>query len=433
MTSAPELLHRAATRKAMCRLLPVLGLVTFMGAIDRGNVAIARPDLAAEFGPTAYGLGAVLFLLGYALLPVPSNLALHRVGARRWIALLLVAGGSVSAATALVSGATSFYFFRLLLGVAEAGLFPAVMYLVTRWFSPRHRATVVGLIYTAPCLAVLAGPPLGDLLTGLGGWPVMFLAEGLATIAVGALVWFILPGRPAEAGWLSGPEAAILSERADGGNLPQPWGYREVLRLALTRPFVPLVAALFLINQLVGSGVGLSSFEPDGRSSPLPVGLLGGAGMAGVLVFPWLKNRFGHEIALIGIGVVAGPLVLLGLVASGDAGPSAWLAGTAALVSLGTQPLLWSVAMSRMSGPVAATGLAFIAMIGSAGDLLGTHAYAFITGGAAAPYYALGVAFLALALIPALGLAIRRDRWYDHAARPAAAMPVAWSRGHLVR
>ena len=176
-------LHRIATRKAMLRLIPLMCAIYFMSYLDRTNVSLAKARLATDLGisAAAYGLGAGIFFLGYALLEVPSNLAAHRFGPRRWIARIAVTWGALSAAMMFVQGEWSFYTIRVLLGVAEAGLFPALMYMVTLWFAPKDRSVAVGWIYTAPALALVIGNPLGgafmqmDGFAGLHGWQWLFL------------------------------------------------------------------------------------------------------------------------------------------------------------------------------------------------------------------------------------------------------------------
>src|SRR3954468_1041694 len=195
MTNAKDLVHELATRKAVTRLLPVLGIAYFMSYVDRTNVALAKTALGTDIklSAAAYGLGAGLFFVSYALLEVPSNLVLYRVGARVWITRIAVTWGAVCAAMMFVQDELSFYALRLLLGATEAGLFPALMYMVTQWFSQKHRVTMVGLIYTAPCVAIFVGSPVGGALmeldgrAGLHGWQWRFLVEGLVTILVGVL------------------------------------------------------------------------------------------------------------------------------------------------------------------------------------------------------------------------------------------------------
>ncbi len=141
-----DALHALATRKAMTRLLPVIGIAYFMSYVDRTNVSLAKTALEADvgIGAAAYGLGAGLFFLSYALFEVPSNLILYRIGPRIWITRIAVTWGAVSAAMMFVQNEASFYLLRLLLGAAEAGLFPALMYMVTLWFAQEHRVTMVG-------------------------------------------------------------------------------------------------------------------------------------------------------------------------------------------------------------------------------------------------------------------------------------------------
>jgi MFS family permease len=441
MTSATELLHELATKKAMKRLLPVLGIAYFMSYVDRTNVALAKTALEADIGlsAAAYGLGAGLFFLSYALLEVPSNLVLYRVGARVWITRIAVSWGAVSAAMMFVQNELSFYALRVLLGAAEAGLFPAMMYMVTLWFSQKHRVTVVGLIYTAPCVAIFIGSPIGGALMeldgvgGLHGWQWMFLVEGLVTVLVGVLVWFVLPGRPEDASWLTEEEAAALTERAVGHDEPSRTHLRGNLRYAFGRPVVVLLAAIYFINQAVSSGIGFNFpalVESLGVESPFLVGVVAGgggiAGLAGVLFFPWLQRRIGREITLIGVCAAAGLLILVTFILSTSVGLSLGLIYVANFFALGTLPLFWVVAMSRMSGLMAAAGLAFINMIGIVGGFVGPFVYGLIenaTGSLMAPYYTIAAASLVgVALVPLLAQVIRREKERERAgAAPGSA------------
>lgn len=428
MTNAQDLVHELATRKAIRRLLPVLGIAYFMSYIDRTNVALAKTALEADvgIGAAAYGLGAGLFFVSYALLEVPSNLVLYRVGARVWITRIAVTWGAVSAAMMFVRDELSFYLLRLLLGAAEAGLFPAMMYMVTLWFSQKHRVTIVGLIYTAPCVAIFLGSPVGgalmnlDGLAGLHGWQWMFLVEGLVTVAVGVLVWFTLPSRPADARWLTQAEAAALTARAVGRDAPSPSRVRGNLRRAFGHPTVLLLAGIYFVNQAISSGVGFNFpalLQSLGLQDPFLIGLVAGSGgisgLAGVLLFPWLKRRFGHEVLLIGVCAGAGLVIMTCFLVTSNPVVGVVLIFSANFFALGTLPLFWSVAMSRMSGLMAAAGLAFINTVGITGGFVGPYAYGLIeqaTGSLVAPYYAIVVAAaVGLALVPVLGWSIRRD------------------------
>jgi MFS family permease len=429
----------------MTRLLPVLGIAYFMSYVDRTNIALAKTALQADvgIGAAAYGLGAGLFFLSYALLEVPSNLVLYRVGARVWITRIAVTWGAVCAAMMFVQDEWSFYGLRLLLGATEAGLFPALMYMVTQWFSQKHRVTMVGLIYVAPCTAIFIGSPIGGALmeldgrAGLHGWQWLFLIEGLVTILVGVLVWFLLPARPSDAKWLTEEEAAELTRRAVGGDAPSATRMRGNLRMAFGRPIVLLLGAIYFINQAISSGIGFNFpalLQSLGLSSPFLIGLVAGSGgitgLAGVLFFPWLARRHGREIALIGLCAGAGLVILLLFLVTTNPVGSVVLIAVSSFFALGTLPLFWSVAMSRMSGLLAAAGLAFINMLGITGGFVGPLVYGLIeqaTGSLMAPYYTITVASaVGLSLVPVLALAVRREKAAgstDQQPAPAPAQP----------
>lgn len=429
MGNAKDLLHELATKKAMTRLLPVLGIAYFMSYVDRTNVALAKTALAADVGvgAAAYGLGAGLFFVTYALLEVPSNLILYRIGPRVWITRIAVTWGLVSACMMFVRNPLSFYILRLLLGAAEAGLFPAMMYMITLWFSQRHRVKMVGIIYVAPCVAIFIGSTMGGGLMqlhglgGLRGWQWMFLIEGVVTMLVGIVVWFALPGRPADAKWLTQEEAAELSARAVANDTPSPTRVRGNLRLAFGRPVVLFLAGIYFINQAISSGVGFNYpalLQTLGIKNSVLIGLVAGAGgisgLAGVLFFPWAKRRFGREIEMIGACTLATLIIMVVFLFSKNTFLSIGLIFVSSFFALGTLPLFWSVAMSRMSGLMAAAGLAFINMVGITGGFVGPYVYGEIeeaTGSLLSPYYVVvGAAVVGVALVPGLMLAIRRER-----------------------
>jgi MFS family permease len=382
-----------------------------------------------------------LFFVSYALLEVPSNLVLYRVGARLWITRIAVTWGVVSAAMMFVGDDVSFYILRLLLGAAEAGLFPAMMYMVTQWFSQKHRVTIVGLIYVAPCVAVIIGSPVGGALmelqgvAGLRGWQWMFLVEGLVTVLIGVVVWFALPSRPSDAKWLTAEEAAVLTERAVGDTTASPTKVRGNLRRAFGHPTVLLLGAIYLINQSIGGGIGFNFpayIQSLGLRSPFLIGLVAGSGgisgLAGVLFFPWFKRRYGREVTLIGVCAAAVLLVLVGFLVSRNPVWSISLLFVSNFFAFGTLPLFWSVAMSRLSGLMAAAGLAFINMLGITGGFVGPYVYGLVessTDSLVTPYYVFAAAAcVAVALVPVLGMSIRRDAAKDRAVTPSEGQPV---------
>lgn len=209
-----------ATRKAAWRLIPLVMLMYVISYLDRVNVGFAAKTMNGDLGlsTAAYGLGAGLFFIGYVLFEVPSNVILHRVGARRWLARIMVTWGLISGAMGFVESQTAFYVVRILLGIAEAGFVPGVIYLLTLWFPSRVRARMVALFIIAIPFAVVIGAPLsalliehGDGVWGRTGWQFMFIVEALPAVVVGVVAFFTLPSKPEEVGWLTEDERTALT------------------------------------------------------------------------------------------------------------------------------------------------------------------------------------------------------------------------------
>jgi MFS family permease len=420
-------LHRLATRKALLRLIPLMCLIYFMSYLDRTNVSLAKARLALDLGigAAAYGLGAGIFFVGYALLEVPSNLAAHRFGPRRWIARIAVTWGALSAAMMFVQGEWSFYTIRVLLGIAEAGLFPALLYMVTLWFAPKDRAIAVGWIYTAPALALMIGNPLGgaflqmDGLAGLHGWQWLFLLEGLPTIVVGAILWFKLPEKPSDAPWLSPDEARVLEARAvpDGAHARI---FSNDWVAALKRPATVLTGLIYFLNQV--AFVGLVFFVPAmiqqmHVKSPLMVGVLSssvGVGvLLGVLILPRIHRRVSNNCLYLGIltiGLIVSALLFISY--TGLAVRVVLFVATAFFAG-GVLPLYWAISMKRLHGIQAAAGLAFINTIGLIGGFVGPYLFGLVesaSGKSASGFsVVVGASVLGLILVPVLAKAIQSE------------------------
>lgn len=215
----PQPVPEQVMRKVAWRLIPLLALAYFLNYLDRTNIAFAQLTMSEDLGLTAtmFGLASGLFFVGYVLFEVPSNLALHRFGARRWIARIMVTWGLVAAAMAFVPDATSLYIARILLGVAEAGFFPGVMLYLTWWFPRTMRVRLVGVFMVAlPVSSALGSPVSGAILEyldgsfGLAGWQLLFLLEGIPTVLLGIVTWFYLTDRPRQARWLTPAEREWL-------------------------------------------------------------------------------------------------------------------------------------------------------------------------------------------------------------------------------
>jgi len=425
--------HAMATRKVATHLLPMLAFAYFMAFVDRSNVGLAKTSLEVEVGisAAAYGFGAGVFFISYALLEIPSNLVLHKIGPRRWIARIAVTWGLISSAMMFINDAWTFYVLRFLLGAAEAGLYPGLMYVVTIWFAQKDRARVVGYLLIASSAAYALGNLAGGALMtldgvwGLQGWQWLFLVEGIPSIVVGILIWFRLPDSPEKAPWLTREEAASLVEKAarPGAN-----EIRGRLTAGFRSPVILCVAGIYFMNQIITYGTVFfvpAVVESLGVSGSVRIGILAGAvglgAIAGVLIFPRLLRRYGREVPLIalscaGLAVFAAAFLLL-------ADPAAKYLTLVCSFFLftGMLPLLWSVAMARVSGKMAAGVLAFINTIGLTGGFLGPYLFGIAEGSTGTASAGLVVVIISagfgLLLVLPLSVAIRRGELSAERAR----------------
>jgi MFS transporter, ACS family, tartrate transporter len=347
--------------------------------LDRVNVSFAQLQLEDDLGfsDTIFGLGAGIFSLGYVIFGVPSNLALERFGARRWLAGIMIVWGVISASMMFINDATSFYVLRFLLGAAEAGFFPGIILFLTWWFPERERTRTVALFLTAVSAAYVFGGPLsGGLLEmdgflGLDGWQWLFLAEGLPAIGLGFVTLRYLDERPADADWLEPEEREFLTAEVEREReLREALGSQR-LRDALGSGRVWLLGLIYFI--LLAAGFGLTFFVPDlvqDRTgySDFEVGVLSavpyGFATAAMLI-----------VARRGSGLV--PLALVGAVGTVITAyahsPVLLTIGItlAAVGILSTLPLFWALPTAFLSGTAAAAGIALIAAIGNLGGFVG--------------------------------------------------------------
>jgi MFS transporter, ACS family, tartrate transporter len=218
-----EQIEARTLRKATLRLLPLLALCYFVAFLDRVNVGFAALTMNKDLGlsASAFGLGAGLFFITYLIFEVPSNLLCQRVGARRWIARIMLTWGLVSAAMAFINGETGFYVLRALLGVAEAGFFPGVLFFLKGWFPRSHRSRVVAYFMAAIPLASVVGSPISgfilglDGVLGLAGWKWLFIIEALPALILAVVLLRALPDSPAHVAWLDDDERAWLARRLE--------------------------------------------------------------------------------------------------------------------------------------------------------------------------------------------------------------------------
>ena len=355
LTDIPDdtLLARA-TRKAMTRLIPVMCLVYFMSYINRTNAALAKTHLQADIGisAAAFGLGAGIFFVSYAFLEIPSNLTMFKVGPRIWIVRIAITWGIISALTMFVQGPNSFYVMRFLLGAAEAGLFPSLMYMVTIWFAQKYRAAAIGFLYLAVTIALTVGGPFGgalmelDGLGGLHGWQWMFMIQGILTVLVGIVTWFMMPETPKDARWLTEAEAEILTKRAIGATPHTESKLRGNMGTAFGRPFIIILGLIYMLNQITNVGIVFNVpaiVESLNVHGSFLIGLVSGTvgigATVGVLVIPRLYRRYHNEAAAVGI--LAGLSALISIIYTMTSNPTfkIILIGVAIIFIFGTLPV----------------------------------------------------------------------------------------------
>jgi MFS transporter, ACS family, tartrate transporter len=416
---------RSAIGKAARRLMPFLCLCYAVNFLDRVNVGFAALSMNEDLGfsPSIFGAGAGIFFVGYILFEIPSNLALQRFGARIWIARIMISWGIVAAAMALVSGTTSFYLMRFLLGVAEAGFFPGIILYLTYWFPARERARIIALFMAAvPLATMIGGPVSGALLElhgvgGLKGWHWLFIVEGLPAIVLGVIALKFLDDRPDGASWLSKKERQALSTMlAAEAKATREVGYAG-LGQALTRPRVLVLGLLYfcIVVGLYGIGFWMPQVIQTYGLTPLRIGFLTAIPyfFAAIAMVLWgaHSDRTGERIWHVAL-----PLLLGGaaFVWSAYTGPLSLTMVALTLATLGIYAAIgtfWSLPTAILTGTGAAAGLALVNSMGNLGGLAGPSIVGVIreaTGSFTAALLFLAGALAAGALIALL---------FGHAAR----------------
>jgi MFS transporter, ACS family, tartrate transporter len=430
---------RSALQKATWRLLPLIGLGYGVAYMDRVNISFASTTMNADLGFSAaiYGLGGGLFFLSYALFEVPSNLLLVRFGARRWLARIMLTWGVIAMAMMFVREPWQFYSMRFLLGLAEAGFFPGVIFYLTQWFPAAHRGRAVSRFYIAwPLSSVIMGALAGTLLglngtLGLAGWQWLFLVEGMPSVVMAFVFIFLLPDRPATARWLTPAEKAWIAARlAEEAEQHRPLGAYDArpghnIFAALAHPGVVKLAVINFI--VLGAFYAFTLTAPAylGAATHMDVGnvgyltAIGGlAGAAAMIGNAWHSDLTGERWLHVAI-----PLALMavafGVLAISPPPPvvmAAYVVATAANAAIGG--VFWS-ASSELIGPVrAAVSIAAINAIGQVGSFLSPYGWgiakdstgSFQLGISILPAFFLAGAALALILRHDAGAAIARLR-----------------------
>jgi ACS family tartrate transporter-like MFS transporter len=383
-----------AVAKARRRLIPFLFLLYVVSYLDRINVGFAalQMNAALGFSNVTYSLGAGIFFLSYTLLEIPSNVILARVGARRWIARIMITWGLVSAGMMFVRSATAFYALRFALGAAEAGFFPGIIYCLTRWFPTRDRARAIAGFMTAVVIAGIVGGPIsGELLSlngvgGLAGWQWLFLVEGLPAVVLGFVVLRALPEQPSEARWLTPAEQfALTTQLAEEAALGSKTGNVHSIRGALTSGRMWLLAAVyftipvelyalsFWLPQIVKSASGASD-RVVGLLSAIPYAVAA----AGMIVVGRHSDETGERRWHIALSAALGgvSLALAGFVHG--------VVPAIVLLSLATAGLasmlgpFWAFATAFLGGIGAAAGIALVNSVGNVGGFVGPNIVGYL-------------------------------------------------------
>ncbi|MET0208361.1 MAG: MFS transporter [Burkholderiaceae bacterium] len=372
----------AVYRKVAWRLIPLLFVCYIVAYLDRVNVGFAKLQMqdALKFSESVYGLGAGIFFIGYFIFEVPSNVVLHKVGARRWIARIMITWGLLSAATMFVNSPITFYAIRFLLGAAEAGFFPGIILYLTYWFPAARRGKATSLFLAAiPFAGILGGPISGWILqsmagvNGWQGWQWLFLLQGLPTVALGVVVWRYLDDRVKDAAWLTTPERELIAHdiAADGiGKSEAPIGS------VLTNPRVWLLALVYFAftSGLYGISFWLPSIiKATGVKGALDIGLLSAIPWSFGVIAMYLTarsadGRLEHRWHSA-IAAVAGAVGLVFSVAMHDNVVMSMAGLTLATMGImSTLPVFWGMPTALLGGAAAAAG---IALINSFGNLSG--------------------------------------------------------------
>jgi len=388
MTSSPVSKHADAelgkrvTRKVALRLIPFLGVLYFFSFLDRVNVGFAALTMNADLGLSAlaFGVGSGIFFLSYVLCEVPSNLALERFGARLWIARIMISWGVISGLTAFVQGPVSFASVRFLLGAAEAGFFPGIIYYLTCWFPAAQRARIIALFMIALPLSSIIGAPLSTALLGiewwgLNGWQWMFILEAVPTVLLGVAVLFCLTDRPEQAKWLDAREKAWLlaslhetdantahvSIRSIMGS-GQVWCAGAIYFGIL----VGLYGFGFWMPQIIAS-LGELSHVQVGLATMIPYT----AACIAMVLWGRHSDHTGERRWHVALPALLGALALL----TGTVSQSvslAFLALVGAAIGIyATLPAFWALVTRGLQGVIAAAAIALINAIGNLGGFFG--------------------------------------------------------------
>ena len=430
LSSAPLTLTSDDARRAAViarvnrRIIPFAFICYVVAYIDRVNIGFAARELQQDLGlsATEYGLGAGLFFLGYCLFEIPSNLILERVGARRWIARIMIGWGFVSMGMMFVSGTASFYAARVILGIAEAGFFPGMVLYLTYWIPASERARTGALFMMAAPIAIIIGAPISESLLslngalGLKGWQWLFVLEGLPAVALGVIALRVLTDRPEQAGWLPAREREWLGRTMAAERAQRAAGHGTSVFEGFRSPKVWLLAAIYFLNTTVTYGVFLwlpkilrDLSGEDGWQLSVITAIPFVAALIGMVLIGRHSDRTGERkrhVAACALTAATG-LVLAAFFTE----HLVLLVLSFTLSQIGQRSVMsvfWSIPPLVLGGTAAAAGIALINAVGNLGGFFGPSIMGWVrdtTGGYGGGFLVLaGGLLIAAALVLSLRL-----------------------------
>lgn len=433
-----EAVLRRAILKVHWRLLPFLGACYIAAYLDRVNVGFAALTMNADLGigPEMYGFAAGIFFLGYCLFEVPSNVLLERFGARVWIGRIMITWGLISAAMAFVPDVSTFVVLRFLLGVAEAGFFPGIIFYLTLWIPASDRARVVSMFMAAIPVSNIIGAPVSgwildgmDGVQGLRGWQWVFILEAMPSIALGLAAFFYLTDKPGNADWLEPEERRVLASTIAAEAAAREASRKFTLLEALTdkRILGLSIVCLGLGVALYGLGFWLPQIVKELGLGNTATGLVAAApyvaGAAAMILWGRRSDATGERV-----WHVAGPSLACGvamIAAAGTTSPLLALAAFAAAIicTLVALPVFWTLPTAMLTGVAAAAGIALINSVGNSGGFIGPYLIGWLKeqghSSAVAVSSLAGFMFLTGLLV----LAIGHDRHLERRVRPDDPVP----------
>jgi MFS transporter, ACS family, tartrate transporter len=410
-------------RKVALRVIPFLGLAYFLNYVDRTNIAIAKLTMSQDLGLSemAYGLASGLFFIGYVLVEVPSNLALNRFGARRWIARILVSWGLIATLMAFVQNPITLYISRILLGIAEAGFFPGILLYLTFWFPRQLRVRITGLFMIALPVSQAVGSVGSsaivqylDGLFGLAGWRVLFLVEGLPAVLLGIVGWFLLTDRPRQALWLTESErnwldatmAAEQESTAAVGHVSVRHSFKDARVWALGAIYFGIAYGLFALSFFLPTIVAGFAKTFNTKFSIFETGMIVAVpfAIATVAMVLWARRsdrkneRIWHLALPMILAAVSIPVALY------MNSPTAAMA-VITLTAIGvfsSLPVFWYLPSIFLAGPAAAAGIALVNTLGATAGFAAPYVTGWLldlTGSARAGLWVVGVVILLTAML----------------------------------